>query len=255
MRVAVSDYDGTMTRGGKVSEETMKAVRQWRAAGNVFGVATGRDLSMIRHEIERWDIPFDFLICCNGAAIYSASGEILACEAIDDHLVPKVLDHPAGRASLHYEICSDGATFFYMRSPKSWFPRLGTPYTEISLDEAFNMRGLQQISLAYDNEEEGLSHATALGNDFAHSLSSVYNRVCLDITAAGVSKASAILELLRLKGWPEEGLLAIGDGENDLPMIRRFGGHTVEGAAKAVLAEADIVYTSVGDMLINFMGK
>ena len=46
MKVAASDYDGTLLRGGKIDEETKEGIARWRAAGHKFGVVSGRDYGM-----------------------------------------------------------------------------------------------------------------------------------------------------------------------------------------------------------------
>lgn len=87
MRVAVSDYDGTLCIGEKVNERTLSAISQWRAAGNMFGIATGRDLSLLLIETGRWKIPYDFLICCNGALVYNHDLTRIMLSDIDDALI------------------------------------------------------------------------------------------------------------------------------------------------------------------------
>lgn len=252
MRVAVTDYDGTLNIRGKVPEKALDAVRRWREAGNIFGIATGRDLSMILPETEKWQIPYDFLICCNGAAIYGPGPEleVLYSAAIADPLVPRVLTHPAGQASMHYELCSDGVVHLYVRSEESWFPGLGFPYEALGYEDALTMTGLQQICFAYASAAEGEEYADALNEAFAGRLRAHQNGRCIDITGGGISKASGIAELLAMRQWPERGLLAVGDGGNDLPMIRRYGGFSVAGAAAAVQREATAVYDDVGEMLL-----
>lgn len=261
MMIAVTDYDGTLCRNGQVEADTLSAIARWRAGGNMFGIATGRDFGMTVYELDRWGVPFDFLICCNGAALYGAQREALQYTNIDDALVPQLLQHPAGMRSIHYELCRGETTCLYKRSPESWFPALGVPYTEVSFEEALAFTGVQQICFGYEPDDGrspgmlngsirlGASYAAMLNESFSGSLSAHHNKGCIDITKAGVSKAGGILDLLKLRQWPEERVLVIGDGENDLPMIRRFKGFAVAGASAPVLAEAAGVFESVGELL------
>jgi hydroxymethylpyrimidine pyrophosphatase-like HAD family hydrolase len=71
----------------------------------------------------------------------------------------------------------------------------------------------------------------------------------MDINRRGVSKEVGIGRMLSLRGWPEEGLLAIGDGGNDLRMIERYKGVTVESAGEEVKNAAAAIYKDVGEML------
>ena len=69
MLVLASDFDGTWKQNGIVSDEDIQAILQFQAAGNQFGIITGRSVGMIRGELEEFKVPFDFLICNNGAVI------------------------------------------------------------------------------------------------------------------------------------------------------------------------------------------
>ncbi len=249
MRVAASDYDGTLHLRGEVPAETVAAIRAWRDAGNVFGVATGRDLSMLLPEIERWGFDFDFLVCATGAIVYDGNLSVLHSTDIADAVVPDLLAHPATHASQHCAVFSLGTAYLHLNGPDSWYPRLGVPYTEVTLEEAAKVRRVQQVSLTYPNADEAAAHTRSLNQAFDGSLYAYQNKWCIDIARVGISKATGLEALLAAKGWPEEGLLAVGDGQNDLPMIRRFDGVTVSGAADAVRREARAEYTSVGHML------
>jgi Cof subfamily protein (haloacid dehalogenase superfamily) len=64
----------------------------------------------------------------------------------------------------------------------------------------------------------------------------------LEISAAGVDKGAALCRLAALLGLPRERVLAIGDGENDVPMLRCAGlGVAVANAAPAAAASAAFV--------------
>ncbi len=249
MRIAASDYDGTLNMRGAIAPETVAAIRAWRAAGNVFGIATGRDLSMLLPEIVRWDIGFDFLVCATGAIVYDGDLSVLHRTDIDDAAVPRLLAHPAAEASQHCAVFADGTAYLHLNGTGSWYPKLNVPYTKVTMAQAAAMRGVQQISLTYPDAAQAAMHARDLNEVFDGALHAYQNGWCIDVARAGISKATGLNALLAAKGWPEEGLLAVGDGRNDLPMIRRFSGVTVAGADEEVRREARAEYASVGDML------
>ena len=254
MLIAATDYDGTLCVRGKVDDAVLDAVRQWRAMGHRFGIVTGRDRDMILHPVGLLDIPFDFLVCCNGAAIYDQDTEMVAARYLDDAVIPRLLRQPAATASLHLELCRPEATLLHVLDPASWFPKLGTPFREVGLEEAYALMGLLQIGLAYRTEEESRRHADVLNTDFGEYLRAHQNGACIDVTAGEVNKAQGLHDLLAHYGWPEKNLLVIGDGGNDIPMLRRYKGFTVPNAKAEVKAEAAAVYDSVGAMLKAHMG-
>ena len=249
MRIAATDYDGTLCIKGKVDSGVLAAIRQWRSLGNRFGIVTGRDRDMIRHPVDLWNIPFDFLICCNGAAVYDRDMVLLVGHYLDDPVIPHILEHASARASLHYELSLPDATLLHILQPRSWFPKLGTPFREVGLEEARGLTGLLQIGFAYETAEEGARHAASLNGAFGRHVLAQHNGVCVDVTPRNVNKAEGLRDLLAWFNWPEKNLLVMGDGENDLPMLERYKGFTLPHANDAVKSGATAVYADVGVML------
>lgn len=105
----------------------------------------------------------------------------------------------------------------------------------------------------YETAEKAVRCTRALARDFAGRLNPQRNGHCIDLTADGLDKAQGISDMLRLMGWSEEGMLVIGDGENDRPMIRRFSDCTVKGASDQVKREARAVYDTVGEALLDHL--
>ncbi len=69
----------------------------------------------------------------------------------------------------------------------------------------------------------------------------------LDVTAAGVSKGSALAELARARGLAPESVMAIGDNLNDLPMLKVAGVRVVMGNASAELKAFGWTETGTND--------
>lgn len=253
MRIAATDYDGTLCLGGKVNNETLETVRRWRKTGNRFGIVTGRDRGMIAYEIIRWNIPFDFLVCCNGAMLCDNNFAVLRSQNIENSVISEILSMPSATASLHYEICREDATYLHVLHEESWFPDLGAPYTELTREEALAATDVQQIGLAYQTPLECEKHAAALNAAFAGRALAHHNGVCIDITAPDVNKADGLETLLALYGWSANALFVIGDGENDIPMLRRYNGFAVSHANETVKSAAPETYSTVGAMLAAHM--
>ena len=77
---------------------------------------------------------------------------------------------------------------------------------------------------------------------------------------AGVSKGDAVRRLAALLGVPIERTIAVGDQENDLPMIRAAGiGCAMANATDALKAEADYVterdadHSGVAEIIKKFL--
>jgi HAD-superfamily hydrolase, subfamily IIB len=250
MRIAVSDYDGTIASRSGLIGDVVPAIEKWRGNGDIFGIATGRDLPMTLAETDKWGIPFDFLICVNGAAIYDHEKKLLKARLLTNSLVPRLLTHPAAMASMHYQLSGLGPLKLLLRE-NSWFPRIGVPYTEVTMDQALALTDLGQVSFAYDTAEECEKWTNRLAADLGSEIAIHPNKITIDINAPGVDKATGIEELLVLKDWGRAKVFVIGDGGNDVEMIERFSGFTVPNADPGAERLATRVFVDVPEMLAS----
>lgn len=68
MKLFVTDFDRTLFVDRKISSEDINSIKDWQSKGNLFVVATGRDINSINEKIGVYNIKPDYLICNNGAA-------------------------------------------------------------------------------------------------------------------------------------------------------------------------------------------
>lgn len=249
MRVVVADYDGTIKDFLKrMHPDVVPAIRRWRERGNRFGIATGRDVRMILREIDQHDIPFDFLITMNGAALYDRDLNLLRSTTIDDALIPVLLQHPAALASLHYQLLGDDMIRFFRRGD-TYFQRFGVPFVAVDFEAALSVKNLGQINFYYSTGKECAMWTQLLDADFGDRIKCHPNNRIVDINRPGVDKAVAVTEILHLLDLSDARVYTIGDGGNDVELVREYGGFTVPGAAPEVLAVAKKVYGNVAEML------
>ena len=75
----LSDFDGTLVRpDGTVSEENIRAIARYRAAGGVFAVCTGRGLTSIVPRLKELGITDGLVVAYQGATVADvATGKLL----------------------------------------------------------------------------------------------------------------------------------------------------------------------------------
>lgn len=254
MRIAVSDYDGTIRVGGETRGEVAEAVREWRRAGNLFGLASGRDLSMLDFEIDRVGLEFDFLVCMNGAALYDGDRALLEFSRLDDDLVRSIVSHEATRRSRHFVLLGLGEVLLY-DPPGTWHGAGELPHRAVELEEALTARDVGEISFGFEGTAEASAWARALERDFAGRVAAHPNVRMLDINRRGVDKARGIARLLEIKGWSEHPVYAVGDAANDLGMVERYAGCCVPNAIPEVKRVAEREFCDVGDMLRRLLAE
>ena len=73
MHILATDFDGTLSRHHGVEQIDRDAIDRFHAAGNLFGVVTGRAGDMY-DMLVRDKVPFDFVIVMNGAMSIDTDG-------------------------------------------------------------------------------------------------------------------------------------------------------------------------------------
>ena len=248
-RLVATDLDGTIVRSdGTISDRTRLALAAVERSGAVLVLVTGRP--------PRWMAPIveatghrGVAICANGALVYDlhtssvVRHDLLTADAI--RAVVAALRRDAPGIAFAVE-CHDTG---FAHEP-SYRPRWdgADPKAVRPLEELYD-DGVVKLLARHDgmNADELLAAAHASVGGLA-SLTHSSSDGLLEISAAGVSKASGLASLADEHGIAASDVLAFGDMPNDLPMLAWAGwGVAVANAHPEVLAAADEVTSSNDD--------
>ncbi len=252
MMILASDYDGTFHTEKGQTARNVEAVKKWRAAGNRFGLVTGRSFEMAEAAVQEYEIPLDFMICTNGASIFSGDRTLLAGFPMERGGLEHLMKLPSIQNSDRCFVLTGQGTFF-RRRPGKLLDRIGMLRVQsVDAEEIPDLQPVWQISAACGD----LSRATACAreiNDAFPGMYSAYDNIdSVDIVAFGMNKSHGIsryLDICRAGGEDPERVLVIGDGGNDAAMIRDFGGFTVTNGCPSAKAAAAAVFESVVELI------
>ena len=255
-KVAASDFDGTLFREQKFSSEDLAAIKNWRAAGNKFGLVTGRCYPMLIPHLQDADLKIDFAICDNGAIIFDGAEQIIFETEIPKETLLELFKEPFLEKSLHFLFEAADEVFCVNVKENSWViterPRWEFFLTFIDAAQVATLpKKINQMALGFETVDEARIAAETLNRKHGEQIFAQLNTRSLDIVVAGMNKARGVENLLSLYDWRGE-VYVIGDESNDLPMIKKFGGYTVATAKDFVKREAEEIFDSVGAMLQNF---
>ena len=238
------DLDGTLLNDEKrVSAEDSAAIAEFVARGGRFGVATGRVPSIIG-QIER-ELPVNApCILYNGAGLYDLlQKRFLAMHPVDRKACARVAQKALRwYPDLCVQIFTDSAIYEVNPSqrddPQTLFERI--PTVKCPLDEVPDIflkfiLSLEPARLSELVERMDLPHLNE--NLSAFQSSDVY----LEFVSKGVCKGMALGDV-RTRCENVQKILAVGDYENDLDMIRFADvGGAPENAIDAVKRAANVV--------------
>ncbi|MBR4903907.1 MAG: HAD-IIB family hydrolase [Selenomonadaceae bacterium] len=254
-KIAASDFDGTLFRNRQISEEDLTAIKNWRSAGNKFGIVSGRAYTMLPSHFQKFNLKLDFAICDNGAIIYDGDEKIVYETELPKEILFEIIKEPFAEESLHVAFETSETVYCTSIKPASWLLRekegWQSPLIMIEVAQIASLSKINQMALAFQSPEEAFAAAEKLNQKFGEYIFAQKNTHSVDIVVAGVNKGSGVENLLRVNNWSGKAYV-IGDESNDLPMIRKFGGFTVSTAKDFVKHEATKVFDSVGAMLNNY---
>lgn len=189
MKCAVSDFDRTLYVNGAVSERNIEAVKQWQRKGNLFFIATGRNLASIKEQLGFFDLEPDGLILNNGAAIMDKEGKLLLCRIIEKKTALKILRF------LH-ELNEDGSGVSMTDKKINVLSSSGTTTQKACdgvcrIDQIEGLESILQIHRR-NKDEAYIRRLCKVINERFDQVSAFANVWNADIVAKGVDKAAAV---------------------------------------------------------------
>ena len=250
MKIAASDFDGTLFhKEAGISQEDLRAIRKWQAAGNKFGLVTGRNMHLARLNLDDFELKLDFFVGLNGAVIFDEREQEIFSDEMPPEAVKALWQHEIARESPYVMTLRGKDTFARWRDKSCWDPPLHDNIPEIPQEEAQNLPHVLQMCFSAPTAEKAAELAADVSRHFAGQLSAEANLHYVDVCAAGNTKATGLARLQEIMDWQKFPLCVIGDDLNDLSMIERFQGFAMAGGNPLVKEKANGIFDSVGKML------
>ena len=253
-RLIALDMDGTLLDSGqRITPRAQAAVREILERGKHAVFATGRCRAQVTEYLEYFPA-MRYLICENGACVCDLkTGEDLFRRPVAPQEVLRILEAAEGEEVLCTLFIGnrsfmDRKSFslmkeFGLESYRSVFER-STVWVE-DLFSFYRDRPLEaeKVNLFF---RKGDGQGRQTGSRVAGRLRGLPLSVAasvsgnLEITAQGVNKGSALELLCSFLKLPLSETAAVGDGANDVQLLRTAGlGIAMENAAPALRAAAD----------------
>lgn len=253
-RLIALDMDGTLlTTGKRVSPATSAALRRLSDSGACATIATGRayrELEPLRHDLA----PVRYAVCANGAVVMDLwERRCVSVTTIPNHGAIKAVRAGLSNGCLVNVLTQTGAYLNLADVERAdelglgQYKGLWAQVNEQMDDPVEFLRThpnkAVKINLYHFTQEaRERTRAQLAGADvqvaFAEGAS-------VEITAPGVRKDSGIAHLCDELGITMSQVVAVGDGDNDLDMLRSAGlGVAMANATPQALAAADVCTTA-----------
>ena len=241
MKIIATDYDGTLNHGG-IDDKKRNAIKEWRKAGNLFGIVSGRGpLNLVELRKES-NIDCDFLLAANGAVVMDGNGKRLAESRCDGALAKPLLEFLISKGCYWADIHTEFKYSVEERDDR----RSDDEFTLETLPEIpyFN-----QINTSLPSFEEAARVTDEIRKNFGDYLNPLQNGTCIDIVSADMNKAQGLYNLLEIVGAEYDDMITVGDNINDTHMIAEFRSYAMENAVQSIKDIADYITPDVTDII------
>ena len=259
IKLVASDLDGTLLNKNKeITPRLFEALKNLDDLGIYFVPSTGRPFGTVPQAIK--ELPFlKYVITSNGATIYDAEKKK---NIIENYLTPEAVNAVIeiakelpviteyfinGKAYIAKDVYDDLTPFDLTESHKTYIKNSRTPVENFWEEMRRNDTVLENINLVFKDMElrkEVWDKLKALG------LASVTaaTAINIEITSLFATKAQALEKLCDVLGFTRENVLAMGDGDNDMPMIQFAGiGVAMANGEEHIKQAADIIADDCND--------
>lgn len=250
------DLDGTLLTDKKeLTDRTKTVLSRAIECGITVLVASGRPWMGVPQELRNFP-GMRYALTSNGARIIDTKdGRIIEEHLLSPELALKVLA-VCGKYDTLQEVYFDGQGYApadqmayvekYHRNPSmcEYMRKTRIPVKDIRELVKQENRGLDKVQALFADMDERAKAWEELEQENGLELvgSLRYN---IEINAAGVNKGTGLVNLGKMLGIRREEIMAFGDGDNDIAMLRESGfGVAMANADEQVKAAADYITLS-----------
>lgn len=239
-RLLAIDLDGTLLSPQlELDPRDVEAVGRAQAAGLTVVACTGRPFFGALPWVRRLGLRGP-LVCYQGAQVRTVKGEVLLDHGIPHDLAMEVVCFCRSR-DLHVQAYRDDRLIVERDRPEAhqYARHAGMELNLVEdLDRAMGPTTPKLVVVAEKDRVEAV--LPEVRRRWAGKLEVATSMpTYLEFTRAGADKQEALHFVCWRLGVPRESTVAVGDGRNDLAMLRWVGrGYAVEGAPPEVIAAA-----------------
>ena len=251
IQLIASDLDGTLLLNGRSTpnDETLALIKKLTDKGYIFTVASGRQYENLRELFApvRDDIAY---LCCNGAiCIYH--GEVVCENYIDKSLANEIIrdiestkDNCVMVSARGFEAISEKDERFrrylidFVKAKVRLFPDLTELEEKIFKVSLYNE--YEQLNAEYWEERyKGRCEVLTSGN------------VWLDFIPFGSDKGTALAKFAQSLGIEREEIIAFGDNDNAISMLRYAGTPVTMNSAREEIRQYGAFSTDTVDEVLK----
>ena len=227
-KILISDYDWTFYQNDIDIKKNIDKVNEFRTLDNLFVLATGRSYVDLKQKIDKYEIPYDYLILNHGALLLSKDLEIIKVFTLDKELVDSILEYANNKDI--YDVILISAF-------------------DKNVTDTLNIVKIMLKLYNYDKALKVKNYIDDRYTNIRGYLVRDEEYYLVEIVSSEASKSLMIDKILDKEKIIKKNVYTIGDGINDIDMIRDYNGYRVRNSCKELVSVTDRVIDNVSDLI------
>lgn len=202
MKILASDFDNTTyyLDNDEQNKKNASAIKKYCSKNNLFCIITGRNYTDLKKSINEYDIPYDYLVCEDGAKIFNKKDECIYTKKIGKESIEKVTQ--------------------LLKEMKCNY------YLDDGYDKTENINDAVKIVIKCTNEEMKEKIVQEIKEKI--DIHIYASRFHINIINKEVNKKFGINQLFSIEKLDYDSLYVIGDNDNDYEMLKEFRGAVIK---------------------------
>lgn len=251
MKLLATDYDGTLLFGDTLLQEDLDAIHKWREDGNLFAIVTGRSHESMMKQIAEYGLQLDYLVTNNGGMIFDKEGKNLLASQLDTITAIDLMFACHEQDDVVSYVVNDGYNRHKITvNPNLVDHRYPHMQDDWSEEQIMDSAHFAQIVFSMRDRDAATEFADKVNMYFGATVTAFANNCVVDVVPNGTSKATGLEFITAYSDVDEDDVYAIGDSNNDIPMLEMAAHPAVIAAAPAeVLEVVDTAYPTVASFI------
>ena len=270
IKLIASDLDGTLLQDdGSISEETVRMIKEAEQQGIRFMVATGRSYNSAKQAVNRAGLHVPIL-CVNGANLYDDEDQLLIDTPFDVPMAKEIVN-AVDTNKIYLEMYTSNGVYApekvqFVEMLLTILREKFVGYTDEQIKAHINQRFQEEtftftddfisvlddptvtpyklLAFSFDKGDLNALRQTFANRDDLYVTSSGFDNV--EFNHKEATKGHALLAYAKTLGITPDEIMAIGDNENDLPMLTNVKyGVAMDNASD--LIKAHVNYTTASN--------
>lgn len=234
-KMIVSDFDDTLYYHGFIDPKVVSKISEFRKNGNVFVIATGSSYTAFKRKIENSNIEYDYLIINHGSGMY-LEDKLIYDEELDIGALNEIINRYDLSKKEKYTLQKATKGNFFSTSREGLVKPNCKKITKIHLELNKNN---------YDDEMKYLKEKYK--NLF--NIYEISNNCEIELISNKTSKLKKIEDIIIKNDIDRNYVYAIGDGNSDFEMIKKYNGYSVYNALPRIKEVAIKTVNDVGELI------